>query len=1096
MRKKNSSFIVIAAVILFLSALPWHVAALTPFLALEDQGNFQLDSMRFGWTLYPPGWNAVSLDRNSFQFDPGFPRRGDGRFETRGKWAGFQVAISGAARPEGVEYHASFHAEPPVEAATLALTTTLDTAGEYQLEIDGKPLTLPEEFQGTILLYSGDAEKFSFNCGGKRIHFTGRFQLLVQDDRKWRLNRFVIRISPDHWSGKLKDAALDLNIRIDVPETRIVDLRPVVNRGFRDEIPSDGGGGWTDQGPENDLGMIQPGTLSALGVSFEIIDPASNGGRGCLALSAGEKQYPRESTVAVENPLPGSQYLYLLHCTAWTPSSRTRIGEIEVEYVDGKREILPVITGLDVGNWWAPYAFPNAAVAYLGENAHSVVGLYLSQFALAEEPRKLSFRAAPAGKVVWLIAGAVLGDRELNLSQVESPSYLVEDKDWARLEFSGKTLPGSPLDFSRYVEAPAGKYGPVIVNAEGHFVFRDAPEKRIRFFGPNLVGGSHYGSRETADEFVDKVARLGYNTVRFHHYEAGLIDYTTPSSTLFRPARLDCLNYLFAELKKRGLYISIDLYASRPLREGDNIVERQGLHFKQYDFEMKNLLPISESAMANWKEFARRLLTQVNPYTPMTWAEDPALASINLVNENPLVSIWDKIPQLIPLYEKKYIEFLQRRNLDTPENRASRGGLFIEFLNELQINCLREQRRFLREELKVKALITDMNMTSKFTLIEPRAELDFVDNHRYWDHPMFPVTAWELPYLFSCTSSIRQKAESPRYLMPARLFGKPYMVTEFNFCNPNPYRMEGGALFGAYAGLQDWDGLYRFAWSHYLEKMVDPAVPIGFDIVNDPFAQLEERIIQMLFVRGDVASAREAFAFTVAPDELRALNGSPGSCGDYPDEFSELGLYARIGSLAQGHSFPGVQELRVLTKQWEAALPATARAAMEQWNKSGKIVSETGEIALDSRALTLQIVTPRSEVATFRGDAAGKVMTLRNGSRYQTVALLSLDDLPLNESSSLLLVQLPNFGATKQKFSNAQRKQLESWGEFPLLVERAGVDVELELPGDWMVEALRSDGGSLGPVQTAVREGKLCFRASTTLRAGGVLCYHLTRQSP
>ena len=422
--------------------------------------------------------------------------------------------------------------------------------------------------------------------------------------------------------------------------------------------------------------------------------------------------------------------------------------------------------------------------------------------------------------------------------------------------------------------------------------------------------------------------------------------------------------------------------------------------------------------------------------------------------------------------------------------------MFIEFLTELQINCQREQRRFLREELKLTALITDMNMTSKFTLIEPRAELDFVDNHRYWDHPSFPVTAWELPYLFGCLSSIRQKAESPRYLMPARLFGKPYTVTEFNFCNPNPYRMEGGALFGAYAGLQDWDGLYRFAWSHYAEKMSEPAVPIGFDIVNDPFAQLEERIIRMLFVRGDVAAAQKAFAFTVTPGELLALNGPPGNCGDYPDSFSELGLYARIGSLPRGAQCPGVKEIRALAPHWQKSLPASVRAAMKQFERSGSITSETGEITLNSKSLTLGIVTPRSEVATFRGNAEGKIMTLRNGTRYQTVALMSLDDLPLRESASILLIQLPNFGATKQKFTNGQRKQLESWGEFPLLVERAAVDVSLDLPGLWKVEALQSDGTVFGSVSAVKRDGKLCFQAATTLHQGGVLCYHLSRQAP
>ena len=57
---------------------------------------------------------------------------------------------------------------------------------------------------------------------------------------------------------------------------------------------------------------------------------------------------------------------------------------------------------------------------------------------------------------------------------------------------------------------------------------------------------------------------------------------------------------------------------------------------------------------------------------------------------------------------------------------------------------------------------------------------------------------------------------------------------------------------------------------------------------------------------------------------------------------------------------------------------------MKQFERSGSITSETGEITLNSKSLTLGIVTPRSEVATFRGNAEGKIMTLRNGTRYQS----------------------------------------------------------------------------------------------------------------
>ena len=375
---------------------------------------------------------------------------------------------------------------------------------------------------------------------------------------------------------------------------------------------------------------------------------------------------------------------------------------------------------------------------------------------------------------------------------------------------------------------------------------------------------------------------------------------------------------------------------------------------------------------------------------------------------------------------------------------------------------------------------------------EVREHLDFVDNHQYWDGPSFPVRDWQLPYSFNNHSCIANRAELPRYMMPARIFGKPYTVTEFNFSNPNPYRVEAAPLIGGYAGLQDWDGLYRFAWSHSRDYMKAVDVPRGFDHVNDPQAQLAERISCLLFMHGYIRPAGPAFAFSCTPEQLRSLAGPPGNDGDYPAAFTELGLYGRIGTLSPAASFPGVQKVDALNANWEKRLPAAARAALGKLEKTGVITSAGGQITLDSKAKTLKIVAPQCEVMTFSGNLSGKVMRLSGADRYQTAALLSLDGKPLTESGRLLFVQMPNLGATKQKFSNERRSLLESWGQLPILLEKCRADVELSLP-KMKVEALKLDGSPNGSVPAAYEDGRLRFTADTASRPGGVMVYLLTR---
>ena len=1045
--------------------------------AVDSLGNLAIGDLALRWTWYAPDWSGSTLRERDFKADAGFPRITPDRFETSGNWKGFHATISAAAAGNGgIAYSARFKAAPPVETATLALVMTIPIGEPYVL-IDGKKIVLPKKFQD-VRVFSGKVHSLQFGNNGRTITVEGNFTLLIQDDRKWDNQYYLFRLGTIPASGKISDAAVDLRIRVESPRTAPVDLREAFNMGFADE-------------EADDLRMLKPGKLSVLGIDFDIVDPARNGGRSCLMLSAGRKKFPAEKSVAPGGAGEGLRYLYLLHASARTQKPQSPVGTIVAEYAGGGKKEIPVLAGRDIDDWHQPCRVPNGAVAWTGENSDSFVGLYLSQFAVDGTPSRLTFRAADGADTAWMIAGAVLGDRELNLRQLESPSYIVAGKDYLPLEFNGGTVAGSVLDFSRYLDAPAGKYGPVIVTEDGHFAFRDAPEKRIRFFGPNLIDSAVYLDKALADDFVTKATRLGYNTVRFHHFENALLDPHASDSLTFDPKALDKFDYLFAELKKHGIYLCLDLYASRATRRGDNVKEIAGRKFEQ-PFVMKWLIPLSESAMDNWKEFARRLLTHRNPYTGLTYAEDPALYSLNLVNENPLVILWNLNSSLIPLFEEKYFEYLKKKGLDTPENRASRSGLFIEFLNDLHINCIEEQRRFLKEELKLTALITDINMTSKFTLNSAREHLDLVDNHQYWDHPMFPVAAWQMPYEFFNSSSIVNRAGFPRYLMPVRIFGKPYTVTEFNFCNPNPNRLETAPLLGGYAGLQDWDGLYRFAWSHHRDYMKKVDVPRGFDLVNDPQAQLAERIIYLLFTRNYIRPAGPAFAFCCTPEQLRALKSTPGAEGNYPDAFTELGLYGRIGTLGAAASFPGVQKVDALNANWEKRLPAAARAALGKLGKTGVITSAGGQITLDSKAKTLKIVAPQCEVMTFSGNLSGKVMRLSGADRYQTAALLSLDGKPLTESGRLLFVQMPNLGATRQKFSNERRSLLESWGQLPILLEKCRADVELSLP-EMKVEALKLDGSPNGSVPAAYEDGRLRFTADTASRPGGVMVYLLTR---
>lgn len=103
----------------------------------------------------------------------------------------------------------------------------------------------------------------------------------------------------------------------------------------------------------------------------------------------------------------------------------------------------------------------------------------------------------------------------------------------------------------------------------------------------------------------------------------------------------------------------------------------------------------------------------------------------------------------------------------------------------------RDMVGFLRD-IGVKNPLTEQNFCSYPYLHEQRRTYDYVDNHKYWDHPSFGGKQWGLPMFFLSESALAHRGRLPKWLGNSRVFGKPYTVTEMNFCYPNSYRAEGG----------------------------------------------------------------------------------------------------------------------------------------------------------------------------------------------------------------------------------------------------------------------------------------------------------------
>ncbi len=198
-------------------------------------------------------------------------------------------------------------------------------------------------------------------------------------------------------------------------------------------------------------------------------------------------------------------------------------------------------------------------------------------------------------------------------------------------------LAGTATDVSRLNAAPAGSGG-FVVARDGVFV-EEKTGRRVRFFATNLGGRAAFPTAQDAERIAARMAKLGINLVRLHHLQNG---WEKPGGWIWKdrpflevdPAQVAKLDALFAALKRHGIYTNLNLSTTReylPEHGFPESVRRIPFsHHKKVDLFDRRMIELQ-------KQYARALVDHVNPHTGLAYKDEPALAFVEINNENSLV---------------------------------------------------------------------------------------------------------------------------------------------------------------------------------------------------------------------------------------------------------------------------------------------------------------------------------------------------------------------------------------------------------------------------------------------------------------------------
>jgi hypothetical protein len=475
------------------------------------------------------------------------------------------------------------------------------------------------------------------------------------------------------------------------------------------------------------------------------------------------------------------------------------------------------------------------------------------------------FKASKPSKLTMTIDLPEDVDYRAGSSQI---SFEAGFEDWYTFTPDDDHDAASEISMADWLEKPAGKHGRIGRDGE-KLVYNGKP---IKLWGLNLCFGTCAPEKELADKRAAFYAKYGVNSVRLHKYADGTNWSGIQSEESFvdlDPDGLDRMDYQIAQFKKRGIYTKLSAhFGSQKLGPADKKYVPYLEEFGEFTGRTRRITT-PHSGVHYSPELQQvqilqmvKLLKHKNPYTGLTYAEDPAIAFLEIINEQSILfhSSMEPLkasPTLRKYVAKRFCDWLREKYASHKKLAEAWGGeqAFDGFADKgfpavgehldknnilplgnpwyfdpEQINgsqAYRRQRlldtmRFLYElqnefysryvnamrEAGYEGEIVSSNWQagrsySHFSNLHSDALVGTIDRHNYFGggsgNRINNATMLAVPGSGTLSAGMQQVAD------------RPFMLSEWIHVAPNEWGVEGPAVIGAYGmGLQGWDVSYMF----------------------------------------------------------------------------------------------------------------------------------------------------------------------------------------------------------------------------------------------------------------------------------------------
>jgi hypothetical protein len=407
-----------------------------------------------------------------------------------------------------------------------------------------------------------------------------------------------------------------------------------------------------------------------------------------------------------------------------------------------------------------------------------------------------------------------------------------------------------------------------------------------------------------------------------------------------------------------------------------------------------------------------------------------------------------------------------------------------EFYIGLQKHFMEDMRRYLIDSCGVRAPITGTNALAGIQDAYEHQNMDYYDDHAYWNHPNFPGNAWDNNNWFIPNDAMVKSASLDAITSCISGIGmqnKPYTISEYNHPAPNIYKSEMMPAITSFGSFHGADAIMLFDYNGAFEtEYNNDYINYWFDLHSDHS------------IMGQMPAMSYAFRNHLIDEAIPTIvNYSPQDIYNtfHFDNQGRWGKYTPYEKSLQLNNSIQVGTYNSATNFNATILPAPTTTGLFSTNNS-QIELNTNDGLLTTN--TSKHISITGFLNTVSNKQVGSLQ-LQNANQFGVISWTSLDNQILQNSDTSLLTISTRAQNPGTIWNAANTSIFSNWGTLGVEMQPLQANLQLQINSPYIILHKLNPKGEIRTSQTILPSSANVFNIAIDQSIDSTMWYGIQR---